>query len=59
MNGVSSDIRAINLGLLQGSVLSPILFLIYINDFITANSYFSLCLFADDTSLIACWKDLV
>ena len=58
MNGVFSEIQAIDLGVPQGSVLSPILFLIYINDFIAATSYFSIRLFADDTSLTACGKDL-
>lgn len=36
----------------------PNTFLIYINDFLSATSYFSIRLFADDTSLTACGKDL-
>ena len=58
MNGVFSDVQVIELGVPQGSVLGPILFLIYINDFSNASSYFSTRLFADDTSLTVCGKDL-
>ena len=58
MNGVFSDIQAIKLGVPQGSVFGLILFLIYINDFCKATSYFSTRLIADDTSPTVCGKDL-
>ena len=39
-------------------ILGPVLFLVYINDFVNATNYFSIRLFADDTSLTVAGKDL-
>lgn len=57
-NNNKSDIKNISKGVPQGSILGPILFLIYINDIVHASSKFKFILFADDTNLLLSDNDL-
>ena len=51
VNSVDSDVNRIICGVPQGSVLGPILFLIYINDLPNISSKLKFFLFADDTNI--------
>ena len=57
-NGTQSTLLKIRTGVPQGSILGPLLFLIYINDIINASKYLHLILFADDTNVFFHHKDL-
>ena len=51
INGYNSDLMPVDCGVPQGSVLGPLLFLIYINDLHKAIQYCKVHHFADDTNL--------
>ena len=52
INGYESGLAAVNCGVPQGSVLGPLLFLLYINDVNQAIKFCKVCHFADETNLL-------
>ena len=52
INGYESGLAAINCGVPQGSVLGPLLFLLYINDLNQAIKFCKIHHFADDANLL-------
>ncbi len=52
-----SSTSHIKCGVLQGSILGPLLFILYINDIIKSSSDLNFILFADDTSSLCSDKD--
>ena len=47
----NSDMYRISTGVPQGSILGPLLFIIYINDLCNASKLFKMIIYADDTTL--------
>ena len=56
--GKTSDTRNVNCGVPQGSILGPLLFILYINDFSNVSDILLYVLFADDTNVFLNGKDI-
>ena len=51
IGNIQSNLNLVKCGVPQGSILGPLLFLLYINDIVLSSDLFKFVLFADDTSL--------
>ena len=49
VDGVKASLRNINTGLPQGSILGPLLFIVYMNDLVNLNTGEQILIYADDT----------
>ena len=56
IDGVSSDSLTLSTGVPQGSILGPLLFLIYMNDISNPSNLFKYLLYADDTTLFSTFQ---
>ena len=58
-NGTTSSTKNLQCGVPQGSILGPLLFIIYINDLVNVCKNLMAILFADDTNVFKTGKDIL
>ena len=58
VNDTISETRPMTVGVPQGSILGPVLFIMYINDMVDVNNFSKICLFADDTVIYYAHRDI-
>ena len=58
IDGYNSDFAGRTCDVPQGSILGPVLFLLYINDLACASKLFHILMFADDTNLFLIGKSM-
>ena len=57
-NRLKTSTKTINCGVPQGSILGPLLFLLYVNDLCKSSELLKTIMFADDTNLFFSGKDI-
>jgi len=57
-NECKSNVKNITCGVPQGSILGPLLFILYVNDIVHTSSILKFVLFADDTTILYSHKNL-
>ena len=57
-DGISSDYKTILCGIPQGSIIGPLLFILYINDLANVSDKLKFILFADDTNVFVSGKNI-
>ena len=59
INNIKSSFLPVKIGVPQGSILGPLLFIIYLNDFANASDIFKIIPYADDSTLLAKLSDFI